>query len=415
LTFDKVEELLPTSASSTRKGSGSDSSLFAAYPSLADTLAFIPYPLQRFAALPANAALSHSAALDRNSELLLGFAIDWTEQFPQSADAYEALADILDVRGEASETRTGRFSAIGAALRSLELSTNPQQRLRLAAKEVILRFKRSEFGKAGTLADSILRNHEAATSDEALELIGLAAMTGRIRETAHLARLGGVPQFPMSVAIAAPVADAAANFFARAALGACGDETLSSESQFDNALQGYVPENKRAEVRAALATRAFSLLTPCTRGKSSLRIVAPQDRLYRMQQAFAQGDLRSVRATIDSLAEMRRASRPGDLTLDYTYQEAWLKTAMGDTVGAIQQLDLALGALPTLSGLALKEVGRAAAVGRAIALRAELANNQRDAPTTRKWAAALVALWGGADKELQPTVTRMKELAGSKK
>jgi hypothetical protein len=215
--------------------------------------------------------------------------------------------------------------------------------------------------------------------------------------------------------MAAPVMEAAAMFFARAALGACGNETLSSERQLDNALQSYVPENKRAEIRGVLATRAFSLLTPCTQGKSSLRIVSPQDRLYRMQQAFARGDLRSVRATVDTLSDMRRASRPGDLSLDYTYQEAWLKTAMGDTSGAIQQLDLALAALPTLSGMALKEVGAAAAVGRAITLRADLANSQHDAPAATRWSAALVALWSGADAELQPTVSRMRELAGLKK
>jgi hypothetical protein len=416
LTFDRVEALLPTSASWARIGRGPDSSLFAAFPTLAaDTLAFVPYPLERFAVLPARATLSHSAALDRNSELLLAFASDWTDQFPQSADAYEALSDILEVRGEASDTRTGRFSAVGAALRALELTTNPQQRLRLSAREVRLRLKRSEFVRAASLADSLLRNRPAPSTEEALELIGLAAMTGRMRQTAQLARLGGQPQFPTSVAIAAPVAEAAANFFARAALGACGEATLSSERQLDNALQGYVPENKRGEIRAVLATRAFSLLTPCTAGKSSLRIASPQDRLYRMQQAYARGDFRSVRATIDTLSEMRRASRPGDLTLDYTYQEAWLKTAMGDTTGAIQQLDLALGALPTLSGLSLKEVGAAAAVGRAIALRAELANSQRDAPAARKWAGALVALWSGADKDLQPTVSRMKELAALNK
>jgi hypothetical protein len=416
LTFDKVEELLPTSVSSGRIGKGPDSMSFAAFPSLAaDTLAEIPYPLAQFAALPASATLSHSAALDRNSALLLAFASDWTRQFPQSADAYEALADVLDVRGEASDTRSGQISAVGAARRALGLTTNPQQRLRLSAREARLRFKTSEFGRAGALADSLLRNHPAATSEDALELIGLAAMTGRIRQTAQLAQLGGQPQFPMSVAIAAPVAEAAANFFARAALGACGGATLSSERQLDNALQSYVPENKRDAVRGVFAARAYSLLTPCTQGASSLRIVRPQDRLYRMQQAFARGDLRSVRATIDTLSEMRRASRPGDITLDYTYQEAWLKTAMGDTAGAIQQLDLALGALPTLSGIALREVGAAAAIGRAISLRAELANRQHDDRTARKWGAALVALWSGADAELQPTVSRMKELAGLKK
>jgi hypothetical protein len=153
------------------------------------------------------------------------------------------------------------------------------------------------------------------------------------------------------------------------------------------------------------------MLAPCTGGQSSLKIEAQYDRLFRMQQAFARKDLRTVRAVFDSLAEMRRDSRPGDLTLDYTYQEAWLKTAIGDTAGAIRQLDLALNALPSLNGFSFRDPGVAAAAGRAFALRADLAFAQRDFRTARHWGQALVSLWRSADAPLQPTVTRMRQLA----
>ena len=60
-----------------------------------------------------------------------------------------------------------------------------------------------------------------------------------------------------------------------------------------------------------------------------------------MQQAYARGNLPVIRATLDSLSSMRRASRPGDLALDYTYQEAWLRVAIGDSAAGVRQLDLA--------------------------------------------------------------------------
>ncbi|HEX9220219.1 MAG TPA: hypothetical protein VF858_07010, partial [Gemmatimonadaceae bacterium] len=338
---------------------------------------------------------------------------DWTRQSPQSADAYEALADILEARGEVSE-RSGRPSALAALITARHLSASDIQRLRLSASEVRLRLKRSEFSQARALADSLLANHPMTNPDDAGELIGLAALTGRINQTAQLARYSERTPIADQVSIPPPLAEAAANLYAHAALGACGDAVESLQGGLERALQSYVSEVKRDGVRALLADRSYSMLAPCTRAQSARRIQDTHDRLYRIQRAFAHNDLRTVRATFDSLAVMRRSSRPGDLTLDYTYQEAWLKTAMGDTAAAIRQLDLALSSLPTLNAVALKDPGVAAAVGRAIALRAELANDAHDAATTRRWASALVALWENADKPLQPTVTRMRQLAATK-
>ena len=67
-------------------------------------------------------------------------------------------------------------------------------------------------------------------------------------------------------------------------------------------------------------------------------------------------------------------------------------------------------ALPTLSADALKDAGAAAAIGRSIALRAELAHAKRDDRTARQWASALSALWKNADPELQPTVAGLNML-----
>jgi serine/threonine protein kinase/tetratricopeptide (TPR) repeat protein len=417
MSFERMEWMLPTSPNATRlgRGTGPDSMVFAAFPSLsADTLAFVPYPVAEFAALPASAMSTHNAALDRDSDLLLSFADEWTRQFPLSADAHEAHADILEARGDVADSRSGRQSALGAALRALELSTDPDQRLRLATQEVWLRLKRSEFAKARALTDSLLTNQRAGDAGGASELIGLAAMTGRIGQTAQLARLGGWSLRSARVLVAPQVAEAASTLFARAALGACGPELTASLNGLETRLRSYVPENQRSQTRSVLADRSFSLMAPCTNGMSSLRIQAPQDRLYKMQRSFARNDLRAVRATLDSLAVIRRAAKPNDLTLDYTFQEAWLKSAMGDTADAIAQLDVALGALPTLNGHALRDPAVAAALGRSMALRADLAAARHDTRSAKQWASALVALWSGADSELQPTVSRMRQLAASR-
>jgi hypothetical protein len=135
--------------------------------------------------------------------------------------------------------------------------------------------------------------------------------------------------------------------------------------------------------------------------------------MSKLEQAFARKDYGELRQRLRAIAESRRAYRPGDIALDYTYQEAWLKAASGDTAGAISQLDLSLKAIPTMSASALREAGAAAAVGRAMGLRADLAAATGDWKKAKQWGSALAALWTDADPVLQPTVSRMKAVASS--
>lgn len=130
-----------------------------------------------------------------------------------------------------------------------------------------------------------------------------------------------------------------------------------------------------------------------------------------MQEAFARGDRATFRAISDTIAIRVRMRRPGDLSPDFTFQHAWLRAAFGDTSAAIGQLDRSLRALPGLSPSALHEAGSAAAIVRAMILRADLAAKTGDLESARKWANSVALLWSNADTSLQPEVARMRVIA----
>jgi hypothetical protein len=272
-----------------------------------------------------------------------------------------------------------------------------------------LLFKQGQFDSARKLADSLV-SAPAQRRDEAQTLIGLAALTGKLGKTAELARM--TRDYAASAStLPIPVMDAAAPFFAFAALGVCADTTVILERRLDDELSHYVAENQIRDFRRAVKARPLSMLAPCTGGRSSLGVEAGSSRLLNLQQAFANNDKRTLAVFLDRVTEDARTQRPGDISLEYTYQVAWLRSATGDTAGAERQLDRALGALSSLSAASLRDAASAAAAGRAMAFRAELANARGQIETRRKWAAAVSELWATADPPLQNTVARMKDFA----
>jgi len=153
------------------------------------------------------------------------------------------------------------------------------------------------------------------------------------------------------------------------------------------------------------------MMSPCTAGQSALEIKAPRGRLTLMQQAFGRKDFRAVRALLDTVSAVSQLQRPGDLSPDYIYQQAWLRMALGDTTRAIRQLDRTLEGLPGISTATLQEPGAAAGIVRAMMLRADLANAQGDRQTARKWESAVSALWEDADPAVRQTLVRPKRSA----
>ena len=415
-SFSKLESLLPTAATRVRFGKSAPpgSVEFMASPSLMgpnDTLAFIPYPAATFSQRPSTSTATLSAAIAKNSSQLLDYTIQWVASSRNDPAAYESLADVLDVRGQIGDEADPVASALSALRRARALSHDTTQILRTSAKEAWVHFKRGEFGAAKKLADSVLASPHINSFAEAQAVVGLSALTGRVRALARLSDLS-ISAFPTAYAeMDEPLRAASADYFARAALGACSS-FATYRSALDRAIDRYVAPAATATTSRALLARPLSLLVPCTGGRSIVEVSAPGDRLSRMQRAFALGRQAEFAALSDSIAQRIKNRRPGDLSPDFVYLQAWLRSASGDTALAIVELDRTLGALPVVSGSALREPGSAAAVVRAMILRADLAAQTGDTTTARKWATAVSILWADADAELASDLGRMRRLAG---
>jgi tRNA A-37 threonylcarbamoyl transferase component Bud32/tetratricopeptide (TPR) repeat protein len=412
LSFDQVQVLLPVASTKTRRGMNASGQEFAAYPALVrDTVVFVPYPLPEFSRLSAREiSTQQSAALSRNLDVLLDFVTEWTRDAPQSAAAYQALGDVLEARGEIARTHSAEMSAIQAIDKARQLAATPHDHLVAATSAAWLLFKQGEFAHARILADSILAVPRGTTTEEAATIIGLSALTGKLGKTSELARVT-FPYGAGASTVPIPVLDAAAPFFAFASLGVCGDTTTRLEQHLDDQIAHYVAENDQPEVMALVKARALSMLASCTGGKASLRVPSATTRILAMQQALAKGESGTLKSMLANIAADARTQRPGDIALDFAYQVAWLRAASGDTAGAARQLDRTLGGLPSMAAISVREPASAAAAGRAMAFRAELAAARGETGERQKWARAVADIWATADAPLQPIVARMRSLA----
>jgi hypothetical protein len=201
----------------------------------------------------------------------------------------------------------------------------------------------------------------------------------------------------------------------RAALGICDDSLSTLITSVEQTLLSYVGPLDRPALHDRLLQREVMLAAPCDGARSSLIISAPTSKLVRAQQRAARGDMTGMRLLADSLTASRRMFRPGALSLDNLVLEAWLQDFGGDARAAAARLDVTLNALPTLSPQILEEPVMAAAVGRAMAYRAELADRLGDPATAGLWAGRVLTLWAHADSNLEPTLARMRMLAGHRR
>jgi hypothetical protein len=349
-------------------------------------------------------------AIDNATAVLLDFTTQWTARDSSSEPAWLALADVLEARGQISGHSSEGISAIDAVHRAEQLTSDPRQRLPLETRLAWLRFKQGDFQAAQILADSILITKPSPSRDEAKALVGLAALTGKVSRTAELSSLSGA--FVTSdLPTPPPARILAATFFALAALGACGDTVIEVQKSLETSIASLVAENQQAQMRWDLTSRPLSMLAPCTNGMSAVSVESRGDPQLELQAAYAKRDLRRLRARLDTISQDSRSLRAGDVSLDYTYQVAWVRAASGDTAGAITQLDRSLGALASMNRLSLNEPASAAAAGRAMALRADLAAATKDPLTAQRWARSLLQLWATADAPLKPILTRMRALS----
>ena len=406
--FALLQSVFMTSLNRLRSGLhvAGDSVWMYAYPAAsADTLAFIPYSAETTARGGARAdPLAHSRIVDRNRAIMLRAAQSWVSVYPRSADAFEALAGVLETRAQLTG-RDPNTSALASVERARSLASAPKA-TPLAGIHVRLLVKTEQFSAARALADSVLQRLRG--SEEFPEVKGaLSALTGRPRDMMD----GVVAQlFSDLQNLEAPLVRAAAEFLTYSALGACSS-VGEAEKRVESLMASYVAPGAMSSVRRRLTTDALSLSASCSGGKPALRVERPAPLIVRMQQGLARGDTAAVRAGFDSLARMRRGARASQTAPDHLLREAWLRAAIGDTGAAAQRLDGVLNALPTLSATTLDNAVQAGSLVRAMALRAELARGMRESAAARRWGLAVAELWAGGDPVLRPTVQRMQNLA----
>jgi hypothetical protein len=362
---------------------------------------------------------TQNAAVDRNRRLLRNITLQWTREFRDSAGAFEALSIVLERGGEIDDGGAVEQSALRSVKRARALSTNPHEQLRLAIAETRLALKSNQLARARALADSLLRVYTNPDTSDAIQLAGVAALTGHVNRTAQLfaaaARDSAFTTYAgMERIEPLSLASTALSLWGYAALGAPRDSILTLAHRVDSLVAIWVKEPRRTEVSDALLDRprrwAFPLLG--TRPVNDRRPASIYSQLLR---DLEQRDTSDVRRLLGRAQRVRTDTRPGDVAINGTYTEAIVRLGLRDTIGATQLLDQTLGAPATLGTQLLTNVEQAAALVRAMSLRAQLAERAGDIPTARRWAGAVIILWGGSDaNELQEVVSRMRARTGDR-
>lgn len=384
-------------------------SMFHGLPSFqADTIAFVPYPARDFYAGVAGARdPTHWAAVQRQQAMFTRAAELWASAFPQSVEALEAKKHALESSGDPQ--------ALAVARELRALARDPVRIRRQALDEVLLSVRFAvpdnvaELQRALLLADSLVGTGAPSGGGEARRAAAVAALTGRADRAAQLAALS-VPVGGLGVTIPAQVAALSHALLTYAAIGAPADSIAAFEDRLDAAIRNAVPPSDQDRVRSRLLDRA-AVLAFSTRPLRRTQALARRSdyRLLRAIAAFSRDDLATAASTLDSIWGARGQLRPSDLPIDAVFAEAWLAAGLGNPSDAAAALDSTLLSLRWNEPDVLDLVG-AATLGRAMALRAELAHASGDRVAAARWARALVTLWSNADDSLQPVVRRMRAL-----
>ncbi len=414
LPFRTMEMVFNIESIRLRVGVGADSATYRGLPEIvADSIAYAAFPSATILSGAPFSALvpSLERAIRRNRDAFLVTLVALTQRLPENAEVFESLERLLEARDEITGTPNGGYSALSALERALVLSKDSVQRARLGASDVRLHLKLGDFARSFALGDSILNIGGQPTGQIALSRAGIAALLGRehlavrsLRASGMTVSLSGAPTMPL-------LDDVSTALFVRASLGVCDDSLRALRARVDVLLDSYVNPAQHAKASDGILARPLSLAVPCFGPAATLALhdfTAPPGPVL---QSLGRGEVARARAQLDSSQTARSFQRPGEVSLDLTVTEAWVRAALHDTTAAMHQLDLTLTALPTLSSFVLYEPGMAAAVGRAMVLRAELASRRGDPSTAALWAGRVLTLWAKSDPSLAPTLARMRKLA----
>ena len=418
LGFERLSKMLLTQSTQVRRGYAleRDTTWFGGFATLdGDTLAIVPYPFEEITSEKVQPDSERTAAAAaRGRSRLQDIARAWVRAFPNSASAYETLARALESSGDVFGSDDPSRSALAAIVQARTLATTREDSLRIGVVWVRILLGGERFDEAREGADALLALAKDPDPDEADQLQGIAALTGRTQRTVEMLRASASGSEAISAAgrIFRPplrVAMSARAMLAFAALGGPADSIVSLARETTQLVQSYVETADRTAMRDAVLARPLILAFPSAPALSASR--ASADLLQPIELTLVRGDSAAALAGLRKLIDSQSSLLASEISLDFRFQEAWLAAQLGDTARAEVLMDRGLDAIPAYGKYLLDNVPPPAALVRMMALRADIASRRGDPGTARKWAAAVIALWSDADAELQPTVKRMRAIA----
>jgi hypothetical protein len=195
-----------------------------------------------------------------------------------------------------------------------------------------------------------------------------------------------------------------------AALGGPVDSLAALEERVHNAIEGRLLPAQRAEERGRWLARPATLAFPTYRFKSLSTLAWQGDYLVDLQLAWADGERVAVSQGLNAVREARQRSMPANHTFDALYPEAELLVALRDLQAAADWLDPTFRALPQIAPHILASPVRVGSLVRAMALRAQVADQMGDSEVARQWATAVVTLWSDCDPFLEPLMAELQRI-----
>jgi len=427
LVIPRLQQVLAIDKSDSRYGalSGPPRQRFLALPSLvADTLAYVPFPVSS-SGTPWRTRDPEAleAALARNRRRLRALALGWVRLATADPEARSALAGILEAGGELDGGPVSALNELKAArsagaIPGEDAGQRYLRQLRLGRDEVRVNLRLRHFDAAGRLADSILawptpQTLTDAGQHAAAEVIAsLAALRGRGARVVELERkfptdlvllsTGEVKKLPPALAAERAILDGYAG------VGGPADSILAASERVSELLQALVSRKDADLMRWGLLSRPLTLAAPAI-GPGPVTSLGPTSEYHvNALRALSQGNRRLAMNFLDSLSELHSVYAAGEISMDVVYGEAWLKTQLGDTLGATRDLDRALRGLLVAAPRILRNAELAASLVRAMALRAELAYKAGDRAKAKYWADAVYSLWGRGDFTTQSTLEKVQ-------
>ena len=408
-SFEDIWRLLKTNRTDVRAGTAlpPDTTRFAAAPSWqGDSLAFIPWPEERFWKLDARTrATNGDVAIKHERQRFYDIATSWRAAFPHAgdSDAAEAVAVALDLMGNSTALDTVHVARLAA--------TDDRTRLRLGALEVWLRVKYAAGKDVESLADAeqlaarLLHSVTPQGANEARQLASLAALIGRAHLAARYSRLAEEGTNPAIV-------QSAPALLAFAAMGGPSDSLRRLERELSRGLDAGLVASQRADAQAPWVVRSAALAMPNYRFET-LSSETGGGYLSDIVGAWRASDTTRLRQVIDAIdaARRQRGVRGWEVTIDVLYPEVAALASLGERRAALDRLTLALDSLSLVVPQLLIDVARAGALVRAMGLRGQLAQELGNTSDASRWAESVVTLRKDADDDLQPLTRRMQMLA----